>query len=246
MKAEDPVDAWIAASTRDGTVTLRNASSSLWATVAIVGMYGLCNWLLGPSILSDDSDPMGLGELLATAITIFIGSVLAYLIVVWTRVEIRDNRLLIMNPLRQFRLNLSDVRSIEVDALGYAKISLPDREVRILGIENSSSDSLSGGSNDFHALKRLHRNSISSPQGGASVHEISGSRPTGDILGVGLLCASIHAVMIAVVAQPRPRGSLSKGRVFGLVPGRVRRRTTPSQLRLPPTLRAGGSRSGLG
>lgn len=147
----DHVEQWIAASTRNGVTTFRNASSALWATIAIVGISVMCMVLLGPDIMVD-VDPMGGHEVAATATGCFLITLLAYLILVRTRVRVANGFVTVLNPFCIHEFTLEPTLQLSPGGLGFPRLRAGRKTVYLLAMETTDPDGMSG---DYIALERM-------------------------------------------------------------------------------------------
>lgn len=135
-----------------GVLRLRNDSNAFWSQIFAWGLLAMAALLLNRSIVTD-TDPMAPTEVVAYAVPLCGASVLAVVILGRTQVLIHEERLEIRNPVRRYRADLSAVTGVEPGALGFPTLGVAGHQVRLMGLEESPIDRMSGGSEELKILR---------------------------------------------------------------------------------------------
>ena len=131
-----------------GEMRFRNGSNMFWGYAVAWGLFGMSALLLNKSILTDP-DPMTGPEVAQFAAGMFSASVAVLCVFARPYVTLRNGRVTVRNPLRIYRFALSQVQSVEDGFSGFPKLVVAGRTIRVMGMEQTGLDQMSGGSEDM-------------------------------------------------------------------------------------------------
>ena len=148
----------------------RNLANMLWGYVLAWGLFGVAALLLNKSILTD-SDPMTPSEGAAYGSGIFLASAGSLCLLARPSVTLRQGILTVRNPFRTYTCDLSAVKSLTSGFWGFPKLVVDGRTIRVMGMEESNLQQMSGGSDDMAVL-----------QAEIADQELGQAHPGGDVL----------------------------------------------------------------
>jgi hypothetical protein len=131
--------------TKTGEVILQNDSNRFWGHVVPWALLAMAVLMLNKSSLTD-VDPLTPGELFVAAIALASTSLTVYVVIGRPRVSLRGGIAKVRNPIWVYEFHLSRVQSVEETFWGFTKLTLPDRVIRVVGMEESLATKLAGGS----------------------------------------------------------------------------------------------------
>ena len=169
-----------------GEMRFRNGSNMFWGYALAWALFGMSALLLNKSILTD-SDPMTGSEVLRYAAGMFIASTAALCVLARPYLTLRKGQVTVRNPLRVYRFSLGQVESVEDGFWGFPKLTAAGRTMRVMGMEQTGLDEMSGGSDDLVVFQAdLAGRDLTAPDTAApvSVHWSPMDR------GLGLLLAA--------------------------------------------------------
>ena len=131
----------------------RNLANMFCGYALAWGLFGMAALILNKSILTD-SDPMTPGEVVAYAVGTFVVSTGALCVLARPSVTLDSHETLtVRNPLRVYRCDFAAVESLTSGFWGFPKLTVAGRAIRIMGMEESNLQLMSGGSDDMAVLR---------------------------------------------------------------------------------------------
>lgn len=135
-----------------GVVRLQNGSNLFFGSFLAWGIFSLGALLLNKSSFGGP-DPMTHAEVAVIAICLVTASVLAHVVLARPFVTIRHDRARIRNPVRIYDFYLDEVDSSKDGAFGFLTLTISTDKVRVVGLEESLSQKMAGGSIDRAVLQ---------------------------------------------------------------------------------------------
>lgn len=135
-----------------GEMRFRNLSNMFWGYVSAWGTFAQATLCLNRSILTNP-DPMTGHEVVAYGSGTFIVSVAALCVLARPSVKLLSGRLTVRNPLRAYSFDLAAVESLESGLMGFPKLIVAGRTVRVVGMEETTLQLMRGGSDDMAVLQ---------------------------------------------------------------------------------------------
>lgn len=135
-----------------GELRLRNGSNMFWGYIAAWTLFGLAALFWNRSILAEPGRESRT-ELTVSIFCLFLASVLALCVLGRPYVTVRSGVVFGRNPIRTYRFHLADVKSLTSGFWGFPKFVVADRSIRLMGMEESTLDSMRGGSQAMAVLQ---------------------------------------------------------------------------------------------
>lgn len=130
----------------------RNLSNMVWGYVVAWGLFGMAALLLNKSTLTDP-DPMTPRAAAAYGVGLFVVSIAALGVLARPSVTLRSGVLTVRNPMRAHSVELAAVESLQSGLVGFPKLTVAGRTIRLIGMEESGLAKMAGGSDDMAVLK---------------------------------------------------------------------------------------------